>query len=119
MVREDVLVIVHFVQLHSIKEEQFKVEVRNLLLKKQKKWLKWKILKGYIHDVGGPTANFRKPACKHQLTIGACKTKQCLSPGVCKNMEVDHKEFVDVLRSVRSLPKVKRYLYDQELDMIM
>ena len=64
--------------------------------------------KGYIHDVGGPTANFRKPACNHQLTIGACKAKQCLSPGVCKNMEVDHKEFVDVLRSVRSLPKIKK-----------
>ena len=67
-----------------------------------------KDFKGYIHDVGGPTANFRKPACKHQLTIGACKTKQCLSPGVCKNMEVDHKEFIDVLRSVRSLPKIKK-----------
>ena len=67
-----------------------------------------KDFKGYIHDVGGPTANFRKPACNHQLTIGACKAKQCLSPGVCKNMEVDHKEFVDVLRSVRSLPKIKK-----------
>ena len=49
-----------------------------------------------------------QPACNHQLKIGACKAKQCLSPGVCKNMEVDHKEFVDVLRSVRSLPKIKK-----------
>ena len=64
--------------------------------------------KGYIHDVGGPTANFRKPACKHQLTIGACKVKQCLSPSPCRNLEVDHKEFLSVLRSVRSLPKVKK-----------
>ena len=78
------------------------------IVKEAKEMTKMKDFKGYIHDVGGPTANFRKPACKHQLTIGACKTKQCLSPGVCKNMEFDHKEFVDVLRSVRSLPKVKK-----------
>ena len=78
------------------------------IVKEAKEMTEMKDFKGYIHDVGGPTANFRKPACKHQLTIGACKTKQWLSPGVCKNMEVDHKEFVDVLRSVRSLPKVKK-----------
>ncbi|WP_288479440.1 YgiQ family radical SAM protein [Clostridium thermobutyricum] len=67
-----------------------------------------KDFKGYIHDVGGPTANFRKPACDHQLTIGACKKKRCLTPGVCKNMEVDHTEFLHLLRKVRSLPKVKK-----------
>ena len=78
------------------------------IVKEAKEMTEMTDFKGYIHDVGGPTANFRKPACKHQLTIGACKTKQCLSPGVCKNMEVDHKEFIDVLRSVRSLPKVKK-----------
>lgn len=78
------------------------------IVKEAKEMTEMKDFKGYIHDVGGPTANFRKPACKHQLTIGACKTKQCLSPGVCKNMDVDHKEFVDVLRSVRSLPKIKK-----------
>ena len=78
------------------------------IVKEAKEMTEMKDFKGYIHDVGGPTANFRKPACKHQLTIGACKTKQCLSPGVCKNMEVDHKEFLSVLRSVRSLPKVKK-----------
>lgn len=68
----------------------------------------FKDFKGYIHDVGGPTANFRKPACKHQLTIGACKNKQCLSPGPCKNLEVDHSDYLEVLRKVRSLPKVKK-----------
>ncbi|MDZ7549001.1 radical SAM protein, partial [Clostridium perfringens] len=52
-----------------------------------------KDFKGYIHDVGGPTANFRKPACKTQLTIGACKSKQCLTPKPCKNLIVDHSEF--------------------------
>ncbi|WP_195999297.1 YgiQ family radical SAM protein [Clostridium sp. 1001271B_151109_B4] len=78
------------------------------IVKEAKEMTEMKDFKGYIHDVGGPTANFRKPACNNQLTIGACKVKQCLSPGVCKNMEVDHKEFVDVLRSVRSLPKIKK-----------
>jgi uncharacterized radical SAM protein YgiQ len=67
-----------------------------------------KDFKGYIHDVGGPTANFRKPACKHQLTIGACKNKQCLSPSPCKNLDVDHSEYLQVLRKIRSLPKVKK-----------
>lgn len=67
-----------------------------------------KDFKGYIHDVGGPTANFRKPACKHQLTIGACKNKQCLTPRPCKNMEVDHTEYLHLLRSIRKLPKVKK-----------
>ena len=78
------------------------------IVKEAKEMTEMKDFKGYIHDVGGPTANFRKPACNHQLTIGACKTKHCLSPGVCKNMDVDHKEFIDVLRSVRSLPKIKK-----------
>lgn len=67
-----------------------------------------KDFKGYIHDVGGPTANFRKPACKTQLTIGACKSKQCLTPKPCKNLIVDHSEFLGVLRKIRKLPKVKK-----------
>ena len=64
--------------------------------------------KGYIHDVGGPTANFRKPACQHQLKVGACKQRQCLFPKPCKNLEVDHKEFMSLLRQLRELPKVKK-----------
>jgi uncharacterized radical SAM protein YgiQ len=64
--------------------------------------------KGYIHDVGGPTANFRKPACSKQLAFGACKGKECLSPGVCKNVEVDHEEYLDLLRAVRKVPGVKK-----------
>lgn len=64
--------------------------------------------KGYIHDVGGPTANFRHPACKNQLKNGVCKNKDCLYPHPCKNMDVDHKEYLDVLRAVRSLDKVKK-----------
>ena len=64
--------------------------------------------KGYIHDVGGPTANFRQPACKKQLKYGACTNKQCLFPEPCKNLVADHKEYIDILRTLRSLPKVKK-----------
>ena len=64
--------------------------------------------KGYIHDVGGPTANFRQPACDKQLKCGACKNKQCLYPRPCKNMHVSHDELIDILRQLRSLPKVKK-----------
>ena len=64
--------------------------------------------KGYIHDVGGPTANFRKPACGKQLKKGACPQKQCLFPKPCKNLEVDHKDYISLLQKLRELPKVKK-----------
>ena len=64
--------------------------------------------KGYIHDVGGPTANFRGPACKKQETKGACKGKQCLWPTKCENLEVSHKDYVKLLRRLREIPKVKK-----------
>lgn len=64
--------------------------------------------KGYIHDVGGPTANFRFPACKKQTEHGACGHRQCLFPEPCKNMKIDHKDYVELLRKLRALPKVKK-----------
>ena len=64
--------------------------------------------KGYIHDVGGPTANFRQAACEKQLHSGACKDKQCLSPDPCSNLEVDHSEYVDLLKKLRELAGVKK-----------
>lgn len=64
--------------------------------------------KGYIHDVGGPTANFRRPACNKQITKGACKNRQCLSPSPCKNLDADHSEYLHLLRAVRKLPKIKK-----------
>lgn len=64
--------------------------------------------KGYIHDVGGPTANFRGPACSKQLKHGACKHKECLTPEPCKKMDVDHTEYVQLLRKLRDIPKVKK-----------
>ncbi len=67
-----------------------------------------KDFKGYIHDVGGPTANFRQPACKKQLTKGACPNRQCLFPEPCKNMIADHSDYVALLRKLRNLPGVKK-----------
>ena len=64
--------------------------------------------KGYIHDVGGPTANFRHPACKKQMSKGACGGRQCLYPTPCKNMDADHSDYVALLRKLRALPGVKK-----------
>lgn len=64
--------------------------------------------KGYIHDVGGPTANFRLPSCEKQLTHGVCKNRQCLFPKPCKNLRVDHTDYVELLRKLRKIPKVKK-----------
>ena len=64
--------------------------------------------KGYIHDVGGPTANFRAPACEKQRTEGACQGRQCLSPTPCKNLKADHSDYLALLRKLRKLPGVKK-----------
>ena len=64
--------------------------------------------KGYIHDVGGPTANFRAPACEKQLEKGVCPKRQCLFPTPCKNLKADHKDYINLLRKLRNLPKVKK-----------
>ena len=67
-----------------------------------------KDFKGYIHDVGGPTANFRHTACKKQLVHGACPNKQCLFPKPCQNLTVDHRDYLELLRKLRALPNVKK-----------
>lgn len=64
--------------------------------------------KGYIHDVGGPTANFRQPSCKVQEKVGMCKSKKCLAPTPCKNLQVTHTEYLKLLRKLRNLDKVKK-----------
>lgn len=64
--------------------------------------------RGYIHDVGGPTANFRQPACAKQLKQGACRHRQCLSPSPCPNLRVSHSDYLELLRALRRLPKVKK-----------
>ncbi|MGI6184428.1 MAG: YgiQ family radical SAM protein [Candidatus Fimadaptatus sp.] len=64
--------------------------------------------KGYIHDVGGPTANFRRPACPKQLKSGTCPERQCLFPDICKAAQPDHSEFVKLLRDMRAIPGIKK-----------
>lgn len=64
--------------------------------------------KGYIHDVGGPTANFRRPACDKQLTKGVCTNRQCLYPKPCSNLKADHSDYIELLRKLRTLPGVKK-----------
>ena len=64
--------------------------------------------KGYIHDVGGPTADFRSPACEKQLTKGACPGRQCLFPEPCRNLKADHSDYIELLRKLRSLLKVEK-----------
>lgn len=64
--------------------------------------------KGYIHDVGGPTADFRQPACEKQNTKGACPGRQCLFPSPCKNLKIDHSDYLALLRKLRALPGVKK-----------
>lgn len=67
-----------------------------------------KDFKGYIHDVGGPTANFRHTSCDKQLTKGVCPNKQCLFPKPCKNLKIDHRDYLELLRKLRELPNVKK-----------
>ena len=64
--------------------------------------------KGYIHDVGGPTANFRKPSCTKQLTHGVCTNRQCLFPKPCPNLKADHRDYLSLLRKLRKIPGVKK-----------
>ena len=78
------------------------------LIREAKLMTQDKDFKGYIHDVGGPTANFRHPSCQKQLTKGVCSQKQCLFPSPCKNLTVDHQDYIQLLRKLRALPKVKK-----------
>lgn len=78
------------------------------ILKEAQKITEMPDFKGYIHDVGGPTANFYHPSCKKQLQYGVCKHKQCLWPKPCENLDTSHSEYLKLLRRLRELPKVKK-----------
>ncbi len=78
------------------------------IIEEAKKIIWDKDFKGYIHDVGGPTANFRHTSCDKQLEHGVCKNKQCLFPKPCQNLKVDHKNYLSLLRKLRELPNVKK-----------
>ena len=66
------------------------------------------LFKGYVHDVGGPTANFRRPSCRNQLKNGMCRGKNCLTPTPCKNLDADHTDYLMLLRKLRQIPGVKK-----------
>ncbi|MBQ8824662.1 MAG: YgiQ family radical SAM protein [Ruminococcus sp.] len=78
------------------------------ILEEAKKIIDMPNFKGYIHDVGGPTANFRSPSCEKQLKLGMCKGKKCLAPDICPAIKANHSEYLAILRKLRALPKVKR-----------
>lgn len=78
------------------------------LIEEAKKIIELDDFKGYIHDLGGPTANFRKPSCTDQLSDGMCKGKECMFPAPCNKLEVDHEEYFGILRELRKLPGVKK-----------
>ncbi|MCR5784466.1 MAG: YgiQ family radical SAM protein [Eubacterium sp.] len=78
------------------------------IIKEATECTKDKDFKGYIHDVGGPTADFRRPACDKQLKVGSCKNRQCLFPEPCPNLKTDHSDYVSLLKKLRNIPKVKK-----------
>ncbi len=78
------------------------------VVEEAKKITELKGFKGYIHDVGGPTANFRYPACEKQLRDGVCSGRKCLSPTPCKNLVADHSEYIKLIEAVEAVPKVKK-----------
>ena len=78
------------------------------IIEEAKQIIQEKDFKGYIHDVGGPTANFRQPSCQKQLRDGVCKHRQCLCPKLCPNLEVDHSDYLSLLRKLRTLPEIKK-----------
>lgn len=78
------------------------------ILEEAEKLVKMPDFKGYIHDVGGPTANFRNPSCEKQIKLGLCKGKKCLAPAPCPNLEVDHSEYIGILRKLRQIKGIKK-----------
>ena len=97
-----------FCAIHSHQGRIIQSRSHESILKEAKIIAAMPDFKGYIHDVGGPTANFRHPSCQKQLTKGVCMNRQCLFPKPCKNLTVDHKDYLKLLRKLRALPGVKK-----------
>ncbi len=87
---------------------QVSVRSRESVIKEAKQLTEMPDFKGYIHDVGGPTANFRRPSCDGQLKKGLCPDKKCLAPSVCPAVKVTHEDYLKLLRELRALPKIKK-----------
>ena len=96
------------VRLRSIRDGLFRCAATSPFWRRRRRSSGNRTLKGYIHDVGGPTANFRAPACDKQMTKGVCPNKQCLFPTPCKNLKVDHKDYLKLLRKLRELPECEK-----------
>ena len=98
----------HFCAIAFHQGKEVRARSAESVLKEAELIAKMPDFKGYIHDVGGPTANFRGPACKKQLEHGTCKNKRCLSPTPCKNLEVDHSEYAAMLREMAKIKGIKK-----------
>lgn len=97
-----------FCAIHAHQGRIIQARSHESILREAKLLIKLPGFKGYIHDVGGPTANFRHPACAKQLKYGVCKDRQCLFPQPCPNLDADHSDYVALLRKLRALPSVKK-----------
>ena len=97
-----------FCAIHAHQGRIIQARSHASILKEAKELTQMPDFKGYINDVGGPTANFRHPACKKQLKFGACKDRQCLFPKPCPNLDTDHSDYIQLLRELRALPGVKK-----------
>lgn len=97
-----------FCAIHAHQGRIIQARSHESILREAKLLIKLPGFKGYIHDVGGPTANFRHPACAKQLKYGVCKDRQCLFPKPCPNLDTDHSDYVALLRKLRALPGVKK-----------
>lgn len=87
---------------------RLQVRSHESIIKEAKLFTEEKGFKGYIHDVGGPTADFRHPSCEKQLTKGVCRNRQCLYPQPCKNLNPDHSDYLELLRKLRQIPGIKK-----------
>lgn len=97
-----------FCAIHSHQGRIIQTRSHKSIIGEAKKITALPNFKGYIHDVGGPTANFRHPACAKQLEVGVCRNRQCLFPKPCPNLDADHSDYVDLLQKVRALPGIKK-----------
>ena len=97
-----------FCAIHAHQGRIIQARSHESLIREAKIISKMPGFKGYIHDVGGPTANFRHPSCKKQLKFGACKDRQCLFPKPCPNLDADHSDYINLLKELRALPGIKK-----------
>ena len=97
-----------FCAIHSHQGRIIQTRSHESIIREAKKITELPNFKGYIHDVGGPTANFRHPSCAKQLKVGVCRDRQCLFPKPCPNLDTDHSDYIALLQKVRALSGIKK-----------